>query len=79
MPEIQDRKQYLSELINLYREQLNQPIAKTFGELIQETRKECIQELDQLKQVDMEATLWAKSRSTKELLSQSASRSTNWI
>jgi len=53
-------------------------IANTFGELIQEIRKECIHELAQLKQVDMEATLWAKSRSTKALLSQSASRSTNW-
>ena len=79
MPETQDSKHYLAELINLYTDQLDKPIASTFGELIQETRKECIQELDQLKQVDMEATLWAKSRSTKELLSQSASRSTNWI
>ena len=69
MPETQDRKHYLAELINLYREQLNKPIANTFGELIQEIRKECIRELDQLKQVDMEATLWAKSKSTKALLS----------
>ena len=69
MPETQDRKHYLAELINLYREQLNKPIANTFGELIQEIRKECIHELAQLKQVDMEATLWAKSRSTKALLS----------
>ena len=69
MPETQDRKHYLAELINLYREQLNKPIANTFGELIQEIRKECIQELDQLTQVVMEATLWAKSGSTKELSS----------
>ena len=65
----QDTKEYLAELINLYREQLNKPIANTFGELIQEIRKECIQELDQLKQVDMEAMLLVKSRSTKALLS----------
>ena len=75
----QDTKEYLAELINLYTDQLDKPIASTFGELIQETRKECIHKLDQLKQVDMEATLWAKSRSTKELLSQSAFPSTNLI
>ena len=69
MHETQDRKHYLAELINLYREQLDKPIARTFGELIQETRKECIQELDQLRTIDMEAMLWAKSRSTKALLS----------
>ena len=69
MHETQDRKHYLAELINLYREQLDKPIARTFGELIQETRKECIQELDQLRKIDMEAMLWAKSRSTKALLS----------
>ena len=69
MPKNQDSKHYLAELINLYSEQLDKPIAKTFGELIQEIRKECIQELDQLKQVDMEAMLWAKSGSTKALLS----------
>ena len=69
MTENQDSKNYLAELINLYSEQLNKPIANTFGELIQEIRKECIQELDQLRQVDMEATLWAKSGSTKALLS----------
>ena len=69
MYETQDRKHYLAELINLYREQLDKPIARTFGELIQETRKECIQELDQLRKIDMEAMLWAKSRSTKALLS----------
>ena len=65
----QDSKHYLAELINLYTEQLDKPIASTFGELIQEIRKECIQELDQIRQVDMEATLLAKSRSTKALLS----------
>ena len=65
-----DRKQVLGDLISLYTEQLKKPIANTFGELIQEIRKECIQELDQLRQVDMEATLWAKSGSTKALLSQ---------
>ena len=69
MPETQDRKHYLAELINLYREQLNKPIANTFGELIKEIRKECIQELDQIRQVDMEATLLAKRGSTKALLS----------
>ena len=69
MPETQDRKHYLAELINLYREQLNKPIASTFGELIQETQKECIQELDKIRQVDMEAMLLAKSKSTKALLS----------
>ena len=79
MPETQDMKHYLAELINLYSEQLNQPIASTFGELIKETRRECIQELDKIKQTDMEATLWAKSKSIKALLSQSASHSTNWI
>ena len=65
MPETKDRKHYLAELINLYRDQLDKPIANTFGELIQEIRKECIHELDQIHQVDMEATLWAKSGSTK--------------
>ena len=65
MHETQDRKHYLAELINLYREQLNKPIADTFGELIQEIRKECIQELNQIKQADMEGMLLAKSRSTK--------------
>ena len=65
-----DRKKVLGDLISLYTEQLEKPIANTFGELIQEIRKECIQELDQLRQVDMEATLWAKSGSTKALLSQ---------
>ena len=69
MPETQDRKHFLTDLINLYTEQLDKPIADTYGELIQEIRKECIRELDQIKQVDMEATLWAKSRSTKALLS----------
>ena len=69
MPENQDSKHYLAELINLYTEQLDKPIASTFGELIQEIRKECIQQLDQLKQVDMEAMLWAKNGSTKALLS----------
>ena len=69
MTKNQDSKHYLAELINLYSEQLDKPIASTFGELIQEIRKECIQELDQLKQVDMEAMLWAKSGSTKALLS----------
>ena len=69
MTENQDSKHYLAELINLYSEQLDKPIANTFGELIQEIRKECIQELDQLRQVDMEAMLWARSGSTKALLS----------
>ena len=69
MTKNQDSKHYLAELINLYSEQLDKPIASTFGELIQEIRKECIQELDQLRQVDMEAMLWAKSGSTKALLS----------
>ena len=69
MKDPQDRKHFLADLINLYTEQLDKPIADTYGELIQEIRKECIQELDHLKQVDMEATLWAKSGSTKELSS----------
>ena len=69
MTKNQDSKHYLAELINLYSEQLDKPIASTFGELIQEIRKECIQELDQLRQVDMEAMLLAKSKSTKALLS----------
>ena len=69
MKDPQDRKHFLADLINLYTEQLDKPIADTYGELIQEIRKECIQELDQLKQVDMEAMLWAKSGSTKALLS----------
>ena len=69
MHENQDSKHYLAELINLYSEQLDKPIANTFGELIQEIRKECIQQLDQLRQVDVEAMLWAKSGSTKALLS----------
>ena len=69
MTKNQDSKHYLAELINLYSEQLDKPIASTFGELIQEIRKECIQELDQLRKIDMEAMLWAKSRSTKALLS----------
>ena len=64
-----DRKQVLVDLISLYTEQLDKPIADTFGELIQEIRKECIRELDQIKQVDMEAMIWAKSRSTKALSS----------
>lgn len=65
MNETQDTKHYLADLINLYTEQLEKPIAKTFGDLIQKERKECIQELNQLRQMDMEATLWAKSGSTK--------------
>lgn len=69
MHENQDSKHYLAELINLYSEQLDKPIANTFGELIQEIRKECIQQLNQLRQVDVEAMLWAKSGSTKALLS----------
>ena len=69
MTETQDTKEYLADLINLYSKQLDQPIASTFGELIKEIRQECIQELDLIKRVDMEATLWAKSRSTKALLS----------
>ena len=69
MHENQDSKHYLAELINLYSEQLDKPIANTFGELIQEIRKECIQELDQIRLVDVEATLLAKSGSTKALLS----------
>ena len=64
-----DRKQVLGDLISLYTEQLEKPIANTFGELIQEIRKECIQELDQIRLVDVEATLLAKSGSTKALLS----------
>jgi len=69
MTETQDTKEYLADLINLYSKQLDQPIANTFGELIKEIRQECIQELDQIRRVDMEATLWAKSRSIKALLS----------
>jgi len=69
MTETQDTKEYLADLINLYSKQLDQPIASTFGELIKEIRQECIQELDLIKRVDMEATLWAKSRSIKALLS----------
>lgn len=69
MTETQDTKEYLADLINLYSKQLDQPIASTFGELIKEIRQECIQELDLIRRVDMEATLWAKSRSTKALLS----------
>ena len=67
MPTSQDKKHYLSELINLYKEQLNKPIAKIFGELIQEEKKECIQELNLIKQVDMEAALLAKKANTKAL------------
>ena len=69
MTETQDTKEYLADLINLYSKQLDQPIASTFGELIKEIRQEFIQELDLIRRVDMEATLWAKSRSTKALLS----------
>lgn len=69
MTETQDRKHYLAELINLYSEQLNKPIASTFGELIKETRRECIQELDKIRQVEMEAMLLVKSKSIEALLS----------
>lgn len=68
MEHSQDRRRYLSDLVFLYTEQLKKPIAETFGELIQEEQKECIQELDLIKQVDMEATYMAKSRSIKDLL-----------
>ena len=61
----QDTKQHLSELINLYTEQLEKPVATLFGDLIQQERKECIHQLDELRLMDMEATLWAKSGSTK--------------
>ena len=79
MTETQDTKEYLADLINLYSKQLDQPIASTFGELIKETRRECIQELDKIKQTDMEAMLLAKSKSIQALLSQSVFPSTNWI
>ena len=69
MNDSQDRKQVLGDLISLYTEQLEKPIANTFGELIQEIRKECTQEYEQIRQVDMEATLLAKNKSTKALLS----------
>ena len=69
MTETQDREQYLIELIALYTEQLDQPVASTFGKLIKEIRQECIQELDLIRQVDMEGMLLAKSRSIKALLS----------
>ena len=78
MNETQDRKHYLADLISLYTEQLERPIANTFGELIKETRKECIQELELIKQVDMEAMLLAKSKNTKGLLFRSVFPSTNW-
>ena len=69
MNDSQDRKQVLGDLISLYTEQLEKPVAALFGDLIQQERKECIQELNQIKQVDMEAMLLAKSKSTKALLS----------
>ena len=65
MNDSQDRKHVLGDLISLYTEQLEKPIANTFGELIQQERKECIQELNLIKQADMEGMLLAKSRSTK--------------
>ena len=65
MNDSQDRKQVLGDLISLYTEQLEKPVATLFGDLIQEIRKECIQELNLIKQADMEGMLLAKSRSTK--------------
>ena len=65
MTQGQDTKQYLSELINLYTEQLEKPVATLFGDLIQQERKVCIHQLNELRLMDMEATLWAKSGSTK--------------
>ena len=60
-----DRKQVLGDLISLYTEQLEKPVAALFGDFIQQERKECIQELNLIKQADMEGMLLAKSRSTK--------------
>ena len=78
MNETQDRKHYLADLISLYTEQLERPIASTFGELIKEELKKCFLELELIKQVDLEAMLLAKSRNTKGLLSQSVFPFTNW-
>lgn len=66
----QDRKHYLNELINLYSNQLDQPIATVFGELIKEEKSKCIQESHQIKRVDMEAMLLAKRGIIKALSSQ---------
>lgn len=70
MNQLQDRKHLLGDLISLYTEQLTLPIASTFGELIKQEQKECIQELNKIRQVDMEAMLLVKSRSTRERFSQ---------
>ena len=71
MPTTQDRKHYLSDLIGLYKKQLDSPVATLWGDIIQQEKEQCIQELEQIRQIDLEATLLAKRGSTKVLSSAS--------
>ena len=71
MPILQDRKHYLSDLIGLYKKQLDSPIATLWGDIIKQEKEQCIQELEQLRQVDMEATLLARKGNIKVLSSAS--------
>ena len=71
MPITQDRKHYLYDLIGLYKKQLDSPVATLWGDFIQQEKEQCIQELEQIRQVDMEATLLARKGSIKVLSSAS--------
>ena len=71
MPTTQDRKHYLSDLIGLYKKQLDSPVATLWGDFIQQEKEQCIQELEQIRQVDMEATLLARKGNIKVLSSAS--------
>ena len=79
MPILQDRKHYLSDLIGLYKKQLDSPIATLWGDIIKQEKEQCIQELEQLRQVDMEATLLARKGNIKVLSSASHFHITNDI
>ena len=60
MPTTQDRKHYLSDLIGLYKKQLDSPVATLWGDFIQQEKEQCIQELEQIRITDMEASLLAR-------------------
>ena len=79
MPITQDRKHYLSDLIGLYKKQLDSPVATLWGDFIQQEKEQCIQELEQIRHVDMEATLLAKKGNTKVLSSASHFHTTSDI
>ena len=71
MPITQDRKHYLCDLIGLYKKQLDSPVATLWGDIIQQEKEQCIQELEQIRTVDMEATLLARKGNIKVLSSAS--------